>query len=110
MVAGRAPRTVPGHVHDTTAMSERTALKAVFGISLFGMLFSGTLTWRELFGSAAMSCPAPGAPGTVFGYPACVYGFFMYAVLVVVSGLALFRHRPLTGQIHNPGTGSLRRG
>ena len=89
-------------------MTERTALKVVFGISLFGACFSGVLTWRELFGASAMSCPSPGAPGTVFGYPACVYGFFMYLVLAVISGLALFARRPMTGHVH--GTGAVRRG
>ncbi len=39
--------------------------------------------------------PAPGAPGTVFGYPACVYGFFMYLVLAAfaVAGLDAERRR-----------------
>lgn len=38
----------------------------------------------------AASCPAPGAPGTVFGYPACVYGFVMFLVVfaVALAGLA----------------------
>ena len=89
-------------------MTERTALKAVFGISLFGACFSGVLTWRELFGSSAMACPSPGAPGTVFGYPACVYGFFMYIALAAISGWALFARRPLTGRLR--GTGTVRRG
>lgn len=70
-------------------MTPRAALRTVLGISLVGACFSGVLTWRELFGASALSCPAPGAPGTVFGYPACVYGFFMYLALVVVSGLGL---------------------
>ena len=70
-------------------MNPRLALQIVFAVSLFGACFSGTLTWQELFGTSALSCPAPGAPGTVFGYPACVYGFFMYLVLSGVSGLGL---------------------
>ena len=74
-------------------MSMKRALEWIFGISLFGVVFSGTLTYRELFGSTALSCPAPGAPGTVFGYPACVYGLFMYAILATISGLALFGNR-----------------
>ena len=71
-------------------MSMKRALQWVFGISLFGALFSGTLTYKELFGETALACPSPGAPGTVFGYPACVYGFFMYVVLTVISGLGLW--------------------
>ena len=65
------------------------ALQLILGLSLFGTVFSGTLTYHELFGTTAMSCPAPGAPGTVFGWPACVYGFFMYLTIVVVSALGL---------------------
>jgi len=63
-------------------------LQTALAISLFGAIFSGGLTYRELFQGAA-KCPAPGAPGTVLGYPACVYGFFMYAALVVVCAFGL---------------------
>jgi len=66
------------------------ALKIIFVITIIGVIFSGTLTYKEFFGSSAISCPSPGAPGTVFGYPACVYGFFMYLILAIVSGWALF--------------------
>lgn len=66
------------------------SLKAVFCIAILGALFSGYLSYQELFAFGGVSsCPSPGAPGTVFGYPACVYGFFMYLILVVVSGLGL---------------------
>ena len=71
-------------------MNPRLALQIVCAVSLFGACFSGTLTWQELFDTNALSCPAPGTPGTVFGYPACVYGFFMYLVLSGVSGLGLW--------------------
>ncbi|MCC7522594.1 hypothetical protein IT407_02235 [Candidatus Uhrbacteria bacterium] len=70
-------------------MNLRSLLLAILGISIFGALFSGVLTYQELFLSTAASCPAPGAPGTVFGYPACVYGFFLYLILSLMSGLAL---------------------
>ena len=65
------------------------ALQLILGLSLFGTLFSGTLTYRELFGQTALSCPAPGAPGTVFGWPACVYGFFMYLIIAAVSAAGI---------------------
>jgi hypothetical protein len=54
-----------------------------------GTLFSGVLSYRELFGATALACPAPGAPGTLLGYPACVYGFFMFLALAIVTGLGL---------------------
>jgi uncharacterized membrane protein len=74
-------------------MNPKLALRIVFLISIIGVLFSGTLTYQEIFGQNAVSCPAPGAPGTVFGYPACVYGFFMYIVLAVISLLGLIGSR-----------------
>lgn len=73
------------------AMEPRTALKVIFIIALIGVIFSGTLTYQELFAEGGISCPAPGAPGTVFGYPACVYGFFMYFGVAVIAGLGLRR-------------------
>jgi hypothetical protein len=63
----------------------KRALQIILAISLFGVAFSGVLSYREVFGQAAAVCPSPGAAGTVFGYPACVYGFFMY---VIVAGTA----------------------
>lgn len=68
----------------------RHAMWVVFLVSLAGIGFSGVLSYREIFGSAA-SCPSPGAPGTILGYPACVYGLVMYVVLALVSGVALAR-------------------
>ena len=65
------------------------ALQLSFLLSLGGTLFSGVLSYRELFGRTALACPAPGAPGTLLGYPACVYGFFMFLALTVVTALGL---------------------
>lgn len=72
-------------------MSMRRAVQWIFAISLVGIAFSGTLTYREVFGQTAAACPSPGAPGTIFGYPACVYGLFMYIVIAAISGLALLK-------------------
>ncbi len=71
-------------------MEQSLALKIIFGIAVFGLCFSGYLSYQELFTGSAASCPAPGAPGTVFGYPACVYGFFMYLLVALIAGFALF--------------------
>ena len=68
----------------------KRALQIVAVIGVLGVTFSGVLTYRELFAGAA-GCPAPGAAGTVFGYPACVYGFFMYLALTIVALLGLQR-------------------
>ncbi len=78
-------------------MRPSRALQLILALSLFGTLFSGTLSYRELFGQTALSCPAPGAPGTVFGWPACVYGFFMYLIISAISAVGLrgaHRERP----------------
>lgn len=71
-------------------MTMRRALNVVLVISLIGVAFSGTLTYRELCGAGgADGCSAVGAPGTILGYPACVYGLAMYLVLVAVSAFGL---------------------
>jgi uncharacterized membrane protein len=71
-------------------MTMQRALQAILVVAVVGLVFSGVLTYRELFGAAAAgSCPSPGAPGTVFGYPACVYGFFMYAFITALAALGL---------------------
>lgn len=70
-------------------MSMRTALKVVLGISLVGVAFSGTLTWREVVRGLGGGCSIGGAPGTILGYPACVYGLAMYLLLVATASLGL---------------------
>ena len=70
-------------------MSLKRALQVILGIALFGASFSGVLTYNELFAKGATSCPTVGAPGTVLGYPACVYGFFMYLAILIVAMLGL---------------------
>jgi uncharacterized membrane protein len=69
----------------------RRTLWVVFVISLIGLAFSGTLSYRELAGLSA-SCPATGAAGTILGLPACVYGLAMYAILTAVAAWGLFLH------------------
>lgn len=73
-------------------MDMTLAMRIIFFIAVFGMCFSGYLTYKELFAPTpgGAVCPTPGAAGTVFGYPACVYGFFMYLLIVLISGAALF--------------------
>ena len=73
----------------------KRALQIILGISIFGAVFSGVLTFAELFGQSAVSCPSPGAAGTILGYPACVYGFFMYLAIAATAtgGLMSSRRR-----------------
>ena len=67
----------------------RRALLVVLFISLAGMSFSGALVYRELFAATAGQCTALGSPGTILGYPPCVYGLVMYAALFVTAVLGL---------------------
>ena len=67
-------------------MKERRALKIIFWISLVGMLFSGYLSYSEIFAGV---CAIGGGCSSVAGLPACVYGFVMYSVLLIVSILGL---------------------
>ena len=76
-------------------MKERTTLKIIFTLSALGAIFSGTLSYIEVFGSAA-SCPALGAPGTILGYPACVYGFGMFLILTAITAYGLWGKRKNT--------------
>lgn len=76
----------------------KRSLQIILGISIFGLLFSGYLSYQELFAAAGTAtggyaCPPVGAPGTVFGYPACVYGFFMYLLIVIVAVWGLWAKR-----------------
>lgn len=71
----------------------RRVLWILFGVSLVGVAFSGTLSYRELSGQAA-ACPAAGAPLTIGGVPACVFGLVMYVLLALIAGFALMRTSP----------------
>ena len=62
----------------------RRALWCIFVVSLGGVAFSGVLTYRELF-RQAKACSPLATAGTILGYPPCVYGLVMYAL---VAGLA----------------------
>lgn len=66
-------------------MKQKTALKSIMYLSIAGMLFSGYLSYGELF---AKVC-ALGTCTAVGGVPACVYGFVMYAIVFIISMLGL---------------------
>jgi len=71
-------------------MKKELALKIIFWISIAGMLFSGYLSYTELFaGFCGAAQLGMGTCTNVFHVPACVYGFVMYLVVFVVSCLGL---------------------
>ena len=67
-------------------MEKENALRIVFVISVIGILFSGFLSYEEIF---RKSC-AIGGCSYVLGFPACVYGFFMYLIVFIVSLSGLY--------------------
>jgi len=66
-------------------MRKEVALKIVAWLSVFGMLFSGYLSYSELFRQYCVL----GTCTNVAGVPACVYGFFMYLIVFVISILGM---------------------
>lgn len=74
-------------------MTPKRALQIILGLGLVGTAFSGTLSYQELFAGSIDQCPAPGPAGTVLGYPACVYGFFMFALVAGVAAWGLLAGR-----------------
>jgi hypothetical protein len=71
----------------TSGITARGALKTILGFGVIGVLFSGTLTYREL-GLGAAGCTV-GAGSMLFGVPVCVYGLGMYLAIVAVAALGL---------------------
>lgn len=69
-------------------MNKESALKVICWIAVLGMAFSGYLSYGELF---AQSCSINGgcSSSVVAGIPACVYGFVMYAIVLVIGVLGL---------------------
>ena len=70
-------------------MQPVSALKVILALSVLGTVFAAVQVYQELFVTSAAACPAVGAPGTMFGYPACVYGLFMFAAIAFMAGFGL---------------------
>ncbi|VVB78259.1 Uncharacterised protein [uncultured archaeon] len=68
-------------------MKKKVSLIIILIISIAGILFSGYLSYGELF---KKSCPlgACTAP-PIFGVPVCVYGFVMYLLVFIISILGI---------------------
>ncbi len=75
-------------------MSDKLALQIILVIGICGILFSGYLSYYELFvpegcSAAAVSCGTKEV--TIASLPACVYGFFMYSILTSIAAWALLK-------------------
>lgn len=64
--------------------SRANALKFIAALSAVGMVFSGYLSYDEVWGSAASF-----APEAISGVPSWGYGFAMYALLFIAAVLGL---------------------
>ena len=64
----------------------KKSLQSILALSVAGILFSGYLSYGELFGKTCASC---GSAGGILGLPACVYGLAMYMIIfcLAFSGL-----------------------
>jgi uncharacterized membrane protein len=72
------------------SVKKETALKTVAWLSVAGMLFSGYLSYTELFaGFCGAAKLGMGSCTDVGGVPACVYGFVMYLIVFIVSVLGM---------------------
>lgn len=86
-------------------MRLKTALIVIFFIALLGTAFSGYLTYYNYWGGgcqeAIISCSGGGRTVEIFGLPTCVYGFFMFLLVAVLSliGLATKKRCYLTSNL-----------
>jgi uncharacterized membrane protein len=62
-------------------MESRKYLKTIFIISLIGVLFSGYLSYIEF---TTKTCSLGGCT-SLFGMPACVFGFAFYFIIMIIS-------------------------
>jgi len=67
-------------------MKKQTALKSLFWVSLAGALFSGYLSYTEIFQQV---CALGTCSTTIFSVPSCVYGLVMYLIGLVISILGI---------------------
>jgi uncharacterized membrane protein len=68
-------------------MKKQIALKTLFWISLAGVLFSGYLSYTEIFQQV---CAIGGSCSTkILSLPSCVYGFVMYLAGLIISIIGL---------------------
>jgi len=64
-------------------MNKEITLKIIFWVSLGGLLFSGYLSYSELFLGV---CALGEGCSFVLGLPSCIYGFVMYLIIFIVAG------------------------
>ncbi len=73
-------------------MTSKSSLQILVALGYLGMAFSGYLSYGELYGNSAASCSLQGGSCNIMGYPACIYGFFMFAAVTIIACMG---HRSL---------------
>jgi len=71
-------------------MKKDKRVLAIFVLALAGLAFSGYLSVAELSGGTICSVIT-----SIFGVPPCVIGFFMYAIIFLIT-LSLLRKKGLS--------------
>lgn len=66
-------------------MTSKLSLQILVALGYLGMAFSGYLSYAEMYGSSAATCTAQGGSCDILGYPACIYGFFMFAAVAIIA-------------------------
>ncbi len=75
-------------------MKHSAALKTILIISLAGLLFSGYLSYNELFaGGCSNAFIKCGSTFKLANLPACVYGFFMYLTILLITATSLAKRQ-----------------
>jgi uncharacterized membrane protein len=70
-------------------ITKQGTLKAVLILSIAGLLFSGYLSYTELFASSPILCSTGTCSQQIASIPVCVYGFLMYLIIFVLSIIGL---------------------
>jgi uncharacterized membrane protein len=70
-------------------MKKQTSLKIILIISIAGILFSGYLSYAEIFQKLASFCPSGICGNQIAGIPVCIYGLIMYLIIFTLSILGL---------------------
>ena len=77
-------------------MRRKASLITILVIAIAGIIFSGYLSYHTLFAEgcseAIISCGGSD-PIEIFGLPTCVYGFFMYLVLIILTITTILRDK-----------------
>ena len=68
-------------------MKKQTALKIIFGLAVAGVIFSGYLSYSEIFRKVCVI--GGGCSITLLNLPSCVYGFVMYLAVLTFAIIGL---------------------